>query len=337
MVGDAHPGPLERPQHSPVQLDQRSVAPQRRLAAHVQAQPLRDNRDLVVTIGVGQVARPDLGAQVPAGERGQRIVDTADRQPHVRDRRHSVPAQVELGEPVVVGMRQRHLQHSRLRQLIQFGLLPGRLQHQRQQVERASLGAPAQLGDGPGELLIPGVSHHTVVGAVSGIPDQLVVPDPGHRTARHRLAEDGDRRPQPATAVPVAGGQAQVGDKIVEDLVGVAVCPPVQHHQAAPVDPPDTAARVAPGHPCPMHQFRSGMGIGAERFDLRLDHGQPLLDWPKPRQLGVAEPEKLLGLGEIDRLTRSPIRQRSVTISRRWPVLRGGGDSHVGMLVQSEP
>jgi hypothetical protein len=112
-----------------------AVAPQGALGRGVHPQALGEHGQQVVAVGVGEVAGADLGAEVPAVERGGRVGDAADLQRHVADGRHRVPAQPQLGEPGELGVHQGHLQHGVARQLVQLRLGVAGGDQQRQDVE----------------------------------------------------------------------------------------------------------------------------------------------------------------------------------------------------------
>src|SRR6266540_4106798 len=244
VVGDGDPHPLEGVEHGDVQLHQRQVAPERPLAAGVQAHPLGDHRELVIAPGVAQVAGADLGAHVPAVERGRLVADPADLQAHVRDRRHREPAQVQPGEPVEARVAERHLVDHVGRQLVQSRRLPGGLHDQREHVEASATTGPAE----------------------------------------------------PANP-PAGDGLAQVGDALAGDLVGAAHPAAVAHPQAAPVQPADAAAAVAPGHARAMDQLPGRVPVGPEALDVGPHLAQPDLHRSGLRVLLVEQADEPLRLG----------------------------------------
>src|SRR6266511_815655 len=214
VVGDGDPHPLEGVEHGDVQLHQRQVAPERPLAAGVQAHPLGDHRELVIAPGVAQVAGADLGAHVPAVERGRLVADPADLQAHVRDRRHREPAQVQPGEPVEARVAERHLVDHVGRQLVQSRRLPGGLHDQREHVEASATTGPAEPANPLGEGEVAGIADHPAPHLIAGVARELLVPDPGPGTVRSARVEHGQRRADP----PAGDGLAQVGDALAGDL-----------------------------------------------------------------------------------------------------------------------
>src|SRR5262249_27541399 len=154
-----------------------------------------DDRQLVVTACVAEVARSDLRAHVPAVEWGGGVADTADYQVHVADHRHGVPAEPEVGEPVELRVLDGHLEHRVPGQFMQRGTRAGFLDDQGEDVEPAG-GLAAGPAKGPGQ---PGdvdgcrvTGDGTVGGRVTRIPDQLRIEDPRPRPVRSVGREHGD-------------------------------------------------------------------------------------------------------------------------------------------------
>jgi hypothetical protein len=96
----------------------------------------------------------------------------------------------------------------------------------------------------------------------------------------------------------VVGGLAQVGERLGGDLLGAGHVPPVAHAQAAPVQPADAAARVAPCHAGAEGELGGGVRVGPVPLDLGADLVDPRLQGPGGRDLGVVEAQELLG-GEL--------------------------------------
>ncbi len=111
MVGELHALGLVGMQHRGVELDQRAVEPEITGAPTVEPHPFGDDGEEVVAMRVGQVARADLGAHVPAVERRRGKPGAGGVQPHVADDRDGVPTQAELLEPWEPRVTQRHLAH----------------------------------------------------------------------------------------------------------------------------------------------------------------------------------------------------------------------------------
>ncbi len=315
MVGHHHPGLLEGVQHRHVQLDQRPVPPQRPLRRAVQAQPVRDHRQQVVAVGVGEVPRADLHPHVPAVERRRRIAHPADLQRHVADSRHRVPAQAELREPRVVRVPQRHLHDAALRQLVplrpRVRTLP---HHQRQYLEGVVGPLPAQLAGERGRLRTARIADPVPLrGAVPRVAHQLVVDDPGPGTARPVRCEDRDHRPDPA----VVPREAQMLEAGPGDPVGRGDVPQVAHHEAAPVEPADAAGRVAPRDTGAERQLLRGVRVRARPVDLGEHLADPALRVTRPRLLLVELPDEALRLPPVGGARRR--------LRRSWGPLRAGG------------
>ena len=174
---------------------------------------------LVVAVGVAEVARADLRAHVPAVERSRGVADAADLQVHVADHRHRVPAQAQLGEPAAApGCRNGTSSTASAGSSCQVTGAPGVLDQQRQEVEPAALaGRPGQpsLASQAGHLDAGGIPDHSAAGQrVARVPDQLRAEDPRPRAAGRVGREHRDQRPDPAAV----GGRAQVSDRLGGDV-----------------------------------------------------------------------------------------------------------------------
>ncbi len=297
VVGDLHPGRLEGVQHRDVQLHQRPVAPQRALPGGVEAEQTGDDGEQVVAVGVHEVAGADLGAHVPAVERGQRVVDAADRQPHVGDGGQGVPAQSELGEPRIVRVLDGHFEHQLARHVEQPGLVAVRLDDQGQHVEPAAGGLPAHPADEVGERGLPLVADRGAVhGAVAGVPDQLGVPHPGRGPVGGGRGEHGDQRADAA----LVGGHPQVLHQVAVDLLRGHRGAPVDDAQAPPVQAAYAAAGVAPGHPRAELQLGVRVPVGPGLLQVFADLPQPRLEGHGlVRLFGVELPDELLRLAPV--------------------------------------
>jgi len=260
-----------------------------------------DLAEQVVAVRVGEVAGADLGGHVPAVERRGRVGDAADVQAHVADRRNGVPAQSEVGEPCVVGVAQRDLEHRvgghlepawRAR-----GVLPAAGHDQREDVE-ASRRCRREPPERTGRLGEPDVARVTddLLGAVlgdrgvPGVAHELLVPDPGTRCVGGVGGQDGDRGPDASAA----GRLAQVRDALGGHLVGCGDVTAVADVQAAPVEPTDAASGVAPGHAGAEGQLRAGVDVGAGTVDLLAHRGDAVLGRGGARRLGVHQAQELL-------------------------------------------
>ncbi len=170
----------------------------------------------------------------------------------------------------MLGVREPDLQGGVLRQFVPFGPLAGPfLDEQRQHLEGLLAALPAEVAGPGGELRARRVAGPTAVrGGVPGVADQLLVDDPGGRTARPVGGEHRDHGADP----PAVGGGAQVVEALGGDVVGGGEVAQVAHHQAAPVQPADAAGGVAPGEPGAVGEFGGGVLVGAGAVDL-VEHG----------------------------------------------------------------
>jgi len=91
-----------------------------------------------------------------------------------------------------------------------------------------------------------------------------------------------------------------VRERLGGHLLGGDDVAAVAHPQAAPVEPADAAAAVAPGGPGPEGQLGFGVGVGPVPLDLGPDLLDPRPDRPRPRVLGVEQAKELLGRGRVD-------------------------------------
>ena len=139
----------------------------------------------------------------------------------------------EFREPRILRVLELDLQHDLARQFADDN--PSvHLNDQRQQIEASGVGRwrPAERADPLGEGHVHGVAQHRAVCvAVSGVADQLVVPDPNARMPFPPLGEN-RLRWNDATTV---GGYAQVLDTGLENLVGIIQRAGVDDLQRAPM------------------------------------------------------------------------------------------------------
>src|SRR5215469_12993896 len=124
-----------------------------------------DDRQLVVPAGVAEVPRTDLGAHIPAIERGGRIANPADLEVHVADHGNGIPAQAERAEPAVVRMLDGYLAHRVVGYLVQRDRASGLLHEQREQVEPASRAAagPAEFASKASDLSVSRIANYPAV------------------------------------------------------------------------------------------------------------------------------------------------------------------------------
>src|SRR5207302_3703576 len=90
------------------------------------------------------------------------------------------------------------------------------------------------------------------------------------------------------------GGEPEVFDAVIGDVVGVADRTQVAHFETVPVQPADAARAVAPGDARAVGQFAGGVLVGAGGADLRADPGDPLARGPGVGVLGVVVLDELL-------------------------------------------
>jgi hypothetical protein len=207
-------------------------------------------------------------------------------------------------------MGDRHFADRTLGKLVQAHPLGRRLDREREHVEVLALAPPPESAHRLGEAHLAGVADHAaVLAAVPGVADELLVPHPGDALAGLRRGEDADHR-----ADLVLAGDLEVVHEQREDLVGGPRPAAVEHRQALPVETPDAAARVAPGHLRAVGELLGGVHVGAGRRDLRADDGQPRFDRPEPRALEVTAAQEVLRLGGVDRCDRIPPLGRMVPV-----------------------
>ena len=140
--------------------------------------------------------------------------------------------------------------------------------------------------------------------AVAGVADELLVPQAGAVAAGDVLGEDGDHG---ADHVAFAlAGEAQVAHELLEDLVGRRDLAQVAHDEAAPVEPADAAARVAPRDPAAEDQFGVRVGVGARLGDLVGDPREAFPDVASLWVLPVVLVEEILCLPRIHGQVRNP-------------------------------
>src|ERR1022692_143086 len=200
MIGDRHPGHAERMQDREVELGHSLVFPQGPVAGRGQAHARCDHRQLIVATAVAEIARSDLRAHVPAVEWRGGVTDAAYLQVHVANRRHGIPPQSEVGEPVKLRMSDRHLKYRVGRQLVERDGRVGLLHEQRQYVEPAARPAawPAEVEGEAGDVRARWVAGHGALGAlVARVPDQLWVEDSRTWPVRRGWRAYGDPRPAP--------------------------------------------------------------------------------------------------------------------------------------------
>jgi hypothetical protein len=176
--------------------------------------------------------------------------------------------------------------------------LPGDLHDQRQHVERrAGPARPAEVANRAGEVGVARVpDDHPVRLAVAGVPDQLLVPDPRAGPLRRGRGEHGERRSDPSAV----GCLPQVREGLGRDLVGAGDVAAVPHPQAAPVEPADAAAAVAPGNTGAEGQLAGRVGVGAVPLDLRAYLRDPRANRRRGRVLRLVEGQELLSRGRVD-------------------------------------
>ena len=198
----------------------------------------------------------------------------------------------------VARVAERHLEHGVLGEVEQPRTLPGDLHDQRQDIERRAGSAwPAEVTHGVGEVGVARVpDDRSVRLAVAGIADQLLVPDPRAGSLGRVRGEHGEGRSHPSAV----GGLPQVRERFGGHLRGGGDMAAVAHPQAAPVEPADAAAAVAPGSPGPKRQLCGGVSVGTVALDLGADLLNPRTNRPDGRVLGLVEGQKLLSCGQVD-------------------------------------
>jgi len=144
VVDDVDAGLLEASLHRVGQLDDRAVLPQGPVLSGVEAHDPSDVCELVVAVGIAEVARADLGRDVPAAERREAVVEPADRERLVADGGVDVPPQAELGDAGVVRVGDVDLLDDVRRDLPQGRPAPGVADEEREDLELGALGPPAQ-------------------------------------------------------------------------------------------------------------------------------------------------------------------------------------------------
>jgi hypothetical protein len=207
-----------------------------------------------------------------------------------------VPPQAQLGEPRELGVFEQYFVPRLVRQLEESRSFLEGLHDQREYVEGSPLlgRLPATLDEFAGERLVAGIPEDRPVGLlVPGVPDELLVPDPGGGPGRGLGGEHADHRPD----LPAVVCHPQMVEAVPGDLGGVGDGPQIAHLQAVPVQPSDAAGVVAPGDPGAEGQLLGRMPVGPGQVDLAHHRDDPLPEVPGLRVLGVEEFEELLGFG----------------------------------------
>ncbi len=208
-------------------------------------------------------------------------------------------------------------QTAALRQVVEAHLTGRRLDRQRQHVEGLiRLAVPAELVHSLGEIDVPRVADDRAVRVpVPGVPDELFVPQPGGGwLAGPVRREDGDHRADDR-AFPLTG-EREVVDQFLEDLVRLLHHAQIPDDEASPVQAADASAGVAPGDPGAEHQLGMGVLVGAGLLDFGPYLLQAGLEVDVLLGLGVVQPNELLGLGDVDRSGRVPVRLWNISVAR---------------------
>ena len=294
VVDDLYAGLLEGVQHGTVQHQERLVLPKRAAPVGVQPQPFGDRRKEVIAVLVGEVSGSDLRRDVPAAERRRGVVDPADLESHVRDNRHVVPAQVQLLEPLVLGVAQSDLADRRLGDLEQLGFLIADPDDVRQDVEPPAVALPTPRPTVLGEPDLVRVADDAVVGPVAGVAQQLVVPDPDLPFAVDHRLEHREQRDD----VAVVSGPREMSTAGFVDLPRGLTVAGVGDFEPLPEQSADTAVAVPPGHLRAVFEFGGRVFVVAAALDLGFDFPQSIVDLRLAVEFGVTPLDERPGLRE---------------------------------------
>ena len=109
VVSDGDSRFVKAVEHGAVQLDQRPVPPQRPFTRGVEAEAFGHSRKLVVSVGIGEVARADFGSHVVSVEGCKGVNDAPDFERHVCQNGQGVPLKSEFRKRCVIGVLEQHL------------------------------------------------------------------------------------------------------------------------------------------------------------------------------------------------------------------------------------
>ncbi|MNC34792.1 hypothetical protein D3C75_832460 [compost metagenome] len=163
-------------------------------------------------------------------------------------------------------MAERHLLHQRLRDCEPARRLLPDADNQRQHVKIAPAALPAELAADcrkgiRGRIAAAGLS---VFLRVSGIPDQLMVPDPDGCLRFPAAAEHGHYR----TDTAAVAGPLQMPEQRFSHLKGRLSLAGIYDLQGMPEQPADTAAVIPPGHFGTVRELFRCMMIGSRLSDF---------------------------------------------------------------------